>query len=558
MLDISSLARNRGAAVPVSAPVGQILGDAQREAKFTVRVMLIGGVIESNDTGSATADSDRTLKVALDKLDSAQLSADEQARWHAGTFSTTEYLARASAGYVPLDITTVGEGCGAVVISVWDAPGFRPLDHLVYEFAVGDQSGCPASGRLQAGAEFALSISSRADLADAAKADAAFHIFELASDGHDQGSIVWFVDRKAVEAARSSGGRGGVYAWRTESSLKLFVQDRTQLPALISAARADAAKAPVSDHPYAFVADALRKKIFTVRNPALFGNIAREAEAALVRVINESPSQAVVLTRLASSVDTIDYIPLGLLSAGAETPFVGKDFVTVQPLPKERFSGGKVCIDPWTLGMPTHLGKLDTKIQAQLDSFEADTPNLSSRYSVARTIADLGKWLKPLLTPARNDAAGGSSRGEGLVVVAHHSNGRLYFDNQSKGLISEDFQRKFRPGSVAMLSACSIGSEGPLAFKLIDKMNSMNIDTMVVSPFPVDGDFGTLLALNFVREVDAAYAKKSTPTVAELYATAWGQTANWFRVEKSRNLRDMGLEFVMLGDPNIRLCADSN
>ena len=76
---------------------------------------------------------------------------------------TADYLAKASAGHVPLEVVALRDGCGAVAISVWDEAGMRPLDHLVYDFAVGDPAACPRQGTLHAGADSALAMASHPD-----------------------------------------------------------------------------------------------------------------------------------------------------------------------------------------------------------------------------------------------------------------------------------------------------------------------------------------------------------------------------------------------------------
>ncbi len=546
VLDISRLSRKPVATAALSPSATEEIEAAQSEVNLKVRVMLIGGVVEAERTGSVI---EQPLQVRIEKLKQVDLSADEQTKWQAGNLSTKEYYAKASGGQMTLGVSTVGNGCGSVVMSIWDGTGLRPLDHLIYDFQVGNSETCLTEGRLQAGAESALSISSRGNSDAAQKADAVFHIFEFSPNSNkDDGSIIWFVDRHALNKSRAeTGSVGGVYAWRTESSVKLYVQK--ELPTQIAAARAAAMTALPTATPYGNVADRLRKKIFTVRTPAVDGPVARQAESAFARLVNESSSEAVILARLATSVDDLDYVPLGLLSARTDNPFFTKSFVTVQPLPRERFYGGKVCVDPWTLGVPVGLQGLTTQqVVEQLKNFTLSSQP-PSRFGLARTIETLGSQLN-------KSATAKASRSEGIVVLSHHSNGQLWFGDMLKSLDSGDIVREFAPGSVALLSACSMAGDGPFAHKLIHRLNTLNVDTMIVSPFPVNADFGTLLALNFIREVSDAYSNKQTPTIAELYLLAWKSTADQLFDLRNRNFHEMGLEFVLLGDPNVRLCAD--
>ncbi|WP_462388396.1 hypothetical protein [Acidovorax sp. Q11] len=547
MLDMAALSRKAAAAVAVSSGVRDELDKAENEVSFTIRLMFLGGAIEPN---SAEKGLERPLRVSVGRLQQVGLDADEQKRWQAGTFGAGEYRRKVSAGQMSLTVAAVAKGCGSVAISVWDGAGIRPLDHLIYDFQVGSDHTCPTEGRLQAGAEFALSIASRADPKGAQEADAVFHIFEVNPNARDEGSIVWFVDRRALAKARATGRSGGVYAWRTESSIQEYVEKETQLPMQIADARTAAVDAPpgAKASPYADVAATLRRKLFTARMPDVYGNIALEADSAMARLINESEGKAVVLARHAVAVDALRYIPLGLLSARSEQPFLNKPFVTVQPLPRERFHGGKVCIDPWTLGIPSVLKGLDDKVEAELKNFSAGEQEPLSRFGFARTIQALGERLN-------KSTAARESRAEGIVVLSHHADGQLWFDDVPARLDSESLRRPFRPGSIALLSACSAGGSGALAFKLIDKLNRLNVDSMIVTPFPVNADFGTLLALNFIRQVRAAHDNNQTPTIADLYVQAWEATAAWFK-KQGKDFYEMGLEFVLLGDPSIRLCAD--
>lgn len=557
VLDISSVQRRAEAAAPVARDVSDVLGKAAHKAEFTVRVLLLGGVIQPRYANARALEN--ALEVDIAKLERPDLTVDEIAQWSAQKLNTSTYLAKGSAGHVALDIATVNEGCGAMAISIWDALGHRPLDHVVYQFAVGDPGSCPSHGWLYAGLDFVLSISSAHEGADAEKADAAFHIFELPSEPRDQGSVVWFVDRNAFDSSRNSGSTGGVYAWQTQSSIGRYASDPSQLPALLAAAH-DAATASANDErPYQKLAVELRKKLFSVSNDRVFGKTAREAEAAFAKLVNESARPAVILTRLAVSADTLNYLPLGLLAARADEPIFRKAFLTVQPLRRGRFHDGKACVDPWTLGLPVKLfGLNNAAVQMELEKFRLDSPPPPWLHAFVRSEDALRRELsKPESAEvAEANAETGPVRGEGIVLLAHHANGNLWFDKELDRLAQEHFERPFRRGSVAMLSACSVGGPGPLGYTLIERLNALNVDAMIVSPFAVNVEFGALLAINFIRQIDIARSSKKTPTIAELYAAASTETADWFKKQSKRDLHEMGLEFVLLGDPSIRLCAD--
>jgi hypothetical protein len=549
VLDLSRYKRRPEAGVEVSAETRANIAGAERTVSFTIRVLFTGGTVRMRDGQGASISKAQDFSVQ--RLHKTDLNDAELRAWREGRLDTEMYLKKASAGQITFDVVTIEEGCGTVAISVWDGTGLRPLDHLTYEYAVGDAGHCPHHDRLVAGMGTLFNLSSFLGGGQPEKADAALHIFELPSGARDPGSVVWYVDRAQVETRGQPSV--GVYAWQTQSSLKKYVQTPSQLPALLQAAREAAEKG--DEWPYANVAEDMYTKLFSVSNERLYGKSARGAQAAIEKLVNGSRRPPVILVRLAVSADALDYLPLGLLASRAEKPLLRRPFVTVQPLRRERFyEKGKACVGPWILGIPKRLHAVEEALQRELDQFSLDPP---WQHSWARDIMELRQRFKrsEALAEALTKKEGDVVRGEGLVLLGHHADGNLWFDQPLERFAPEHVERSLGPGSVAILSACSIGSAGPLSYALIEKLNASNIDTMIVSPFPVRAQFGARLALHFVREIDEARRSRRTPTIAELYAAAWTRTAKDFEAAK-RDLYDMGLEFVILGDPNIRLCPD--
>lgn len=88
---------------------------------------------------------------------------------------------------------------------------------------------------------------------------------------------------------------------------------------------------------------------------------------------------------------------------------------------------------------------------------------------------------------------------------------------------------------------------------ILEKLNRNGMDAMIVSPFPVRADYGIRLARNMVSVIHAERLAGHTPTVAELFKAATKRTAEDFAKLKIK-LNEMSLEFLILGDYNMRLC----
>ncbi|WP_295544932.1 tripartite tricarboxylate transporter substrate binding protein [uncultured Pseudacidovorax sp.] len=550
VLDLSRYQRRPEAGAPVSKEAGKILDAAVHSTRFTIRLLFTGGTVRPTETQGPSASV--PLSVYTPRLRSEGLTPNELVAWRDGKLTSDVYLSRASAGYARFDVMTVGEGCGTVAISVWDDTGLRPLDHLAYQYAVGNPQTCAQHDRLTAGIGTMLALSSSPAAGQAiAEADAALHIFDVPLGARDRGSVVWYVDRAELKAG--SAQAPGIYAWQTQSSLKNYIQTPTQLPAMVRDAREAAASA--RDWPYAKVAEDLRKKLFSVENERRYGADARRAQAALEKMVNDSTQTPVIVARLAVSADTLDYLPLSLLAARAEKPFLSKQFVTVQPLRRERLRQEGTCVGPWTLGIPTKLSGIDGEIESDLAGFALPDPKWPLSWS--RDMEHLRSGFKARSGPygaANSVAAKADTPGEGVVLLSHHSEGNLWFDDPLDKLVQEDFQRELGRGSVAVIAACSIGGSSPLSYKLIDQLNERNVDTMILSPFEVDAPFGARLAMNFVREIDSALRNNTGDAVVDVFGRAWAETEKYFQRTIARDFHDMRLEFVVLGDPDARLC----
>jgi hypothetical protein len=266
--------------------------------------------------------------------------------------------------------------------------------------------------------------------------------------------------------------------------------------------------------------------------------MASRAREALRKAVAASPDPAVVV-RMVTANGERAYLPLGLLGASSVEPVVKRQMLVIEPLPLERYSSTQTCIGQWTLAIPEHLELVDSSElsgAAQLAQFEG---RIKTEQDLSRYMWDHAPFSRP----------------EGLILLAHHGGGYLWFADKSLRVGREQLARRFPPGSVAMLSACATATPEGDNLAWMTKLNRHGIDAMVVSPFPVPANYATRLALEFSVAVQTARASKATPSFLELFKTATRSTADYFRTAYGANYDDVALEFVVAGDPALRLCA---
>ena len=89
---------------------------------------------------------------------------------------------------------------------------------------------------------------------------------------------------------------------------------------------------------------------------------------------------------------------------------------------------------------------------------------------------------------------------------------------------------------------------------ILRKLNVNGVDAMIVSPFRIPVDFGAKLALDFTNLVRSNREHHNTPTLMELFIEASKSTSQYFKDRGDKRMQDMALEFVIVGDPNLKLC----
>lgn len=478
---------------------------------------------------------ERDLDVALARLFGPP-AEDEPARverYVAGALPLAEFARSVQAGEARFNVVTRAKGCAAVALSIWDETGLFPLDHLVVSVpvAAADESvpPCGAQGKTQAVVEKDAATLLHVSIEHEALVPApvaSFHLFETQVLERRR-TVVWMVDRHAWEV---TGGRDGIYTWLTESLLSDYLVRPEQLRVQLEEARRRA-----SAGGYAAVARELAAKLFSQEGGE--EGEAERARQALTRAVARSAQPAVVIRMVTASGERA-YLPLGLLAARADAPVLTRRPLVLTPLPLERYPGARACIARWTLAVPERLEGVDA---AQLGP---NTP-LAPAGARMRTEQELLEYMADA-TPATEP--------EGLILLAHHAGGYLWFADKAQRVGREAVARRFPPGSVALLSACTTAAPEGDNLAWLNKLNRQGMDAMVVSPFPVPAGYAARLTLEFAAAVQAARTAGTTPTLLELFEKASQATADHFRAAYGAAYDDLALEFVLAGDPGLRLC----
>jgi hypothetical protein len=71
---------------------------------------------------------------------------------------------------------------------------------------------------------------------------------------------------------------------------------------------------------------------------------------------------------------------------------------------------------------------------------------------------------------------------EGILLLAHHDGGKLWFTAQDDDMVYyDDIARVFPPGSIAVLAACSTSAGTAESRRLLNRLNLNGIDAVVSS-----------------------------------------------------------------------------
>jgi tetratricopeptide (TPR) repeat protein len=552
VLDLSRFAYFKGYAAPIGSSVQKEIAAAlqrgDKRIRFTIRPILHGNFFRFADNQPASLPLEAEL-AKLQEPDGAAINIGETEfdEFLAGKKSIHDFASKVHAGEVRFNLVTERPGDATISLSIWDKTGKIPLDHLTLTVQIANAAGGLNSGGqpeqtipLRAGLGTLLDVSMDFNANGPLIADAAFYIFE---PGPYHKSVVLFAADKAKEPGPHTGPAREVevMAWETDSLLSQYIDYKTQLGILEKIRQARKLSENNQKYSYQDVAVELSKKIFTAytEDDQRQATKAKNSFRDLVHRLNRA---AIVFVRMQNEEGRPVYLPLGILAARSQNPVLEKRIVVVQPLPKERYPAATHPVEAWTFGVPKQLPELAPSYQ---DALRQLTSSTAPRFY--RDIFDFRGFLESR-APATSEP-----RPEGILLLAHHADGNLWFGDKDQRIISEDIQHIFPAGSVAILSACSAAAAGGNNQAILEKLNNNGIDAMIISPFPVDANYGAMFAIQLIKTLDKAKTSPKGMTIAELFQKAAEKTAEHFKKKQDINFEEMSLEFLVAGDYRILL-----
>jgi len=523
--------------------IQEALASGKTKIKFVIRPILLGDVVRFEENQGQSRVLEKELEIDITKLVKPKDESVETKNksmyedYKAKKVTLRQFAQQVQAGEVKFKMKVNEPGNAALSISIWDQSGMIPLDHLTVPIQVSDpkvsevkRSVTKQTVPFKAGRGTLLDVSFDFSSTGPLVADAAFHVFE---PGQNRNSIVLFAAKTGKEIS--------VYAWETESLLSDYIIDPEQFLAELKKARKRARDKDKDKRQYSYeeAADQLRKKIFTGVTEE-YNRQAVEAEKVFSDLVSKKNGAAIVFVRMRNEGGKPVYLPLGILAARSQKPFLDKRIILVQPLPRERYPGGAHPVQAWTFAVPKQLDEVvkDSIFGLALNELKVPDPGPPVLYRDIQQVMGFFKEYQP-------SAAG--AKPEGILLLAHHAGGNLWFTAEGKRIINEDIKRVFPPGSVAILSACSVAAAKGNNQKILEKLNKNDIDAMIISPFPVDANYGTMLSIHFIEALEKAKGL----TIADLFGAATAKTTKYFEEKKTINFEDMALEFLIAGDYRI-------
>jgi branched-chain amino acid transport system substrate-binding protein len=550
VLDLSAynyrqVTATNAAGTQVSPDVEEALRTAPQEpVELKIRPITVTPNIRIEDTPVKAMRVDRRKLIRPQDGRAAEKEDELVARFQRKAIKVADFSDTVAAGKVSFQVSVTRDatpGCAVIAFTIWD---FRdnPIDHLLQTVPLDGgpaRTDCdpPDAEALKGGFATLLSpdyaIGPGTD--PARPIQAALLLFETLV-GDEKKSFVILVDKTKAGPAQPRRERG-VYSWRLGHWLSEYISAADKFPFQIKAAWDKA----YNNDPaaYALAADELSAKIFGAETdqPA--------ADAARAALQNLAATQAspLVVARLIGANNQKLYLPLSVLAAAGNRRGLSKPITVLQPLKEERY-GGRQCIRAWSFGISPDTESLDQRTKAALQALAAEPPQ------------DGETWVTTTDALEKYAAKGASGAGaEGLVLLAHHDGEGVYFNQRDHRITSGGFLRTFAPGSIALLASCSTSTPAS-DMALLNALNHNGMDAMIVSPFKVRLDYGAQLALQFTNVVRKHRSNRATPTLAQMFSEASAATTAFFADPNRRQrLEGMALEFVLVGDPYVRLCA---
>lgn len=250
------------------------------------------------------------------------------------------------------------------------------------------------------------------------------------------------------------------------------------------------------------------------------------------------------------STDVTRIIPFGLAAVkdNGKTHFLGFEFRIEQPLPVQSYTAHENCLSHWALAIPA-ASEGDKPVQSaikRLGSLPADWGERAAG-GVFDTMPSFRNWFSGVTEPH-------SSPASVVAILGHHSSDAITFDLRSPPFTAGSVKRTFATPSVAILNACGTG--GITTSRFVKELNERGVEAIVATSSEVDPEMAADYLL-CVREQLEGNAALKNATLAEVHSEAVTCLANkeTDTTVPGAKWGARGLEFVLLGNSAIRICA---
>jgi hypothetical protein len=420
-----------------------------------------------------------------------------------------------AAAQIPVKVFATEPGCASVALSIWNEGRSRPLDHIVRYVRVGNGGHLPNCDRaLSQARTLRGGLSSLLLTPSGREADVTLQIFAMAPGGKTENHAI-FVQR----------GRNEELTWKLDADPWNYISEDTGLPTRLKWAR--------ERGDYSKAASELTDVLFGARRRG-----ADQGKKAL-QIVSDIAASSTPKTFFASMVNVRGerfFLPLGLLWVGKGS-LLGESVTPKQPLPWQSYSYSPKtpCIKSWTMILPERISSVANQFLEPISPIRGRTSTWSQAEAYFR------------------DADQGRTEPEGLLLLAHQAGGRISFEPDSdESILANQIRRRFAPGSVAVLSACSVGDLATERSRaLLERLNESGVDAIVVSPFALEAPVGARFAFHFAEELKKAHKTRDGTAFEELFRRAVsgaGQDPLLGKQKKEVH------EFLLAGNDEISLC----
>lgn len=510
--DLSPYRYEKPSSLVVGVRAGETLAEALKSAPGDLLELVVYPVV-AGDALKLSDEAPRSVDVDLNRF--RHPPQRPEAPGSALEFARIAGAARVHGSQepgIPLRILTRSAGCASVGLSIWrkKGSGQEPLDYISRTVAVADAAGtAPQCAPSEPSASAGLASLLSAGIGRTA--DAAIHIFPM-STGED---LVLYVSSTEHPS------------WTAGEPIGKFLSDPSALP--LNIARAHAGDG------YKETMDRLTRVLFPPNQPA--------AKAALksLRELAARPSRPRVLARLVGRDGSVTVLPMGLIDDGSGQPLGLKtDFLAALPVEKPRDPAS--CIHTFNLALPDGL----LKESASLPGCKAEAP------------AEIGLAEWKVFFPYLTDTGAASSEPEGLLLLAHQSNGVLSFlpPDQAKEEVARpsDLLRSYKGGAAALIACNALALDDKVP-SWLEGFNKQGMSAAIVSPFTVPVEYGACFAKHLAQQIRSARGSTAPVTLLDVHRKAVeAMTTELRQSDATRGMVPLLQEFVIAGDPAVVFC----